>query len=71
MAARERWVVLERTAEGRRAVVAVNAGEEPVSIDLAVVGAGMRPLELPGLASGPAGESLTLPPLSGAVFVDD
>jgi cyclomaltodextrinase len=70
-AAAERWIALERTAEGRRAVVAVNAGETPVPIDLAPLGSGMRPLELPGLASVPAGESLTLPPLSGAVFVDD
>jgi neopullulanase len=69
-----RWILLERQAEGRRALVAANAGDQPMSIDLGSGGgvAGMRAVELPGIpAAVPLdGGSVTLPPLGGAILVD-
>jgi neopullulanase len=71
----ERWVALERTAAGRRALVAVNAGDEPATIDLASAGgvAGLRAVELPWMAPtfvGEGGISLVVPPMSGAILVE-
>ena len=66
----ERWVVLDRTAGDERAVVAVNAGDEAVEIPASA--AGLRLLELPGLAP-PAvpdgGETIVVPAVGGAVLV--
>ncbi|HET9521692.1 MAG TPA: glycoside hydrolase family 13 protein [Candidatus Limnocylindrales bacterium] len=69
-----RWILLERLAEGRRALVAANAGDAPASVDLGSVGGadGMHILELPGTASTVAfaAGSISLPPLGGAILVD-
>jgi len=69
-----RWVVLERTAEGRRAIVAVNAGDEPVTVSLAGGAAGdLRPIGLPGYG-GPVVDgdgTVTIPSLEAVVLVDD
>jgi cyclomaltodextrinase len=65
-----RWIALERTAVGRRAIVAVNAGDDEVAIDLGGAAAGLTPVELPGLAGTTDGALLTLPPLGGIVLVE-
>jgi neopullulanase len=70
-----RWIVLERQAEGRRALVAANAADASVSIDLGAGAgaAGMRRLDLPGFGATVTadGASVSLPPLGGVVLVDD
>jgi cyclomaltodextrinase len=70
-----RWIVLHRRNDARRALVAVNAGDEPVRIDLGPAGAasGMRLLDLPGVPAPATSEggSLDVPPLGGAILVDD
>jgi neopullulanase len=79
MAAGERAVVVGREADGRRGVVAVNAGADPVTLQLGAdgVGAGadgLRPLELPNITSGSiveGGMAVTLPAQSALVMVDD
>jgi cyclomaltodextrinase / maltogenic alpha-amylase / neopullulanase len=66
----ERWVVLERTAGDERAVVAVNGGDEAVEVAAPV--AGLRPLELPGMAPAAVregGGSVVVPALGGVVLV--
>src|SRR4029079_4084293 len=64
--ATERAVALLRETDGRRAIVAVNAGEAPVMLELAGLPvAGFRPLELPSVAAGTVSEdgaAMTLPP---------
>jgi glycosidase len=65
-----RWIAFERTAEGRRSVVAVNVGDEPATIDLGDAASGLAVLPLPGLAGGLDGARITLPPLDGIVLVD-
>jgi cyclomaltodextrinase len=75
VAASERGVALGREADGRRALVAVNAGVEPVSLQLAgFSAAGLRLLELPGVGAGTVmdgGAAVSLPARSGLVLVDD
>ena len=77
MAAGERAVVIGREAEGRRGVVAVNPGSDPVTLQLAPDGAGaegLRPLELPNVTAGSiveGGMAVTLPAQSALVLVDD
>ena len=69
-AARERWILLERTAEGRRAIAAVNAGDEPVEIHARLDG--LTGLDLPGMPAAvvrEGGASIVVPPLAGGVFV--
>ncbi|HET9456341.1 MAG TPA: glycoside hydrolase family 13 protein [Candidatus Limnocylindrales bacterium] len=70
-AAGERWILLERSAGNRRAVVAVNAGDEPAEIDARLEG--LRMLDLPGMPAAAVrdgGEAIVVPPLAGAVFVE-
>ena len=84
VAATDRAVAILREADGRRAIVAVNAGAAPVTLDLGAAavggtlaglsGAGLRPLELPAVAAGAVlegGTAATLPPQSALVLVDD
>jgi cyclomaltodextrinase len=75
VAARDRAIVLGREADGRRAVVAVNAGPDDVSIDLGGPSSGLRALELPGVGTGSgAGDAeaaLNIPPMSALILVDD
>jgi hypothetical protein len=66
-----RWIALERRAEGHRALVAVNAGEESATIGLGAVAAGLDPLALPNLTDAVSGTTITLPSLDGIVLVDD
>jgi hypothetical protein len=73
-AAREGAVALVREAEGRRALVAVNAGSEPVTLDLdaGAVG-GLRSLDLPGINAGSvaaSGAAVQLPARSALILVD-
>jgi neopullulanase len=65
-----RWVVLERTAGGRRALVVLNAGDEPVEIPAAD---GLRALDLAGMqpATVRGGGTIVVPQLSGAVLVGE
>ena len=73
-AAGPRWVAIERTADGRRAVVAVNAGDEPATFELPPAAAdGLRPIELPGLAPAWAAADgrVGLPALGAIVLVGD
>jgi cyclomaltodextrinase len=74
-AAREGAVALLREAEGRRALVAVNAGSEPVALDLdAGAAAGLRSLDLPGINAGSVAEggaAVLLPARSALILVDD
>jgi cyclomaltodextrinase len=77
-AASERAVAIFREADGRRALVALNAGDALTSLELGAGGAdgaaaGLRPLELPGLAAGSVadGGAVFLPPRSALVLVDD
>jgi hypothetical protein len=68
-------VALLREADGRRAIVAVNAGAAPVTLELAGLSvAGLRPLELPNVAAGAVlegGAAVTLPSQSALALVDD
>lgn len=69
-AAGERWIVLERTDEGLRALVILNAGDEAARVEVPVAGLGA--VELPAMAPpvvAAGGGSLTVPPRSGAVLV--
>jgi glycosidase len=65
-----RWIALERTADGRRAIVAVNAGDDEAAIDLEGAAGGLTPIELSGLVGTTDGALLTLPPLGGIVLVE-
>jgi neopullulanase len=65
-----RWIAIERTAEGRRALVAVNAGDAPAAIELGSAD-GLRQIDLPGLESATDGSVVTVPPLGGIVLVND
>jgi glycosidase len=84
VAATDRAVAILREADGRRAIVAVNAGAAPVTLDLGaaavggalagLLGASLRPLELPAVAAGAVlegGTAVSLPPQSALVLVDD
>ena len=75
VAASERAVVVGREADGRRGLVAVNAGTAETSLELGAGGAdGLRALDLPGVAAGSVaedGRSAVLPPQSALVLVDD
>jgi cyclomaltodextrinase / maltogenic alpha-amylase / neopullulanase len=73
LVAADQAVVYRREADGRRAIVALNAGAAPTSLSLgADAGRTYRPLELPGLTRGTwLSDVLTLPPQSGLVLVDD
>jgi cyclomaltodextrinase len=75
VAASERAVAIGHEADGRRALVAVNAGYEAVTLELAGVSAvGLRALDLPGVGVGTVlegGTTLSLPAQSGLVLVDD
>jgi neopullulanase len=75
VAASERAVVIGREADGRRGLVAVNAGDDPVSLELAgFSAAGFRVLELPGVGAGTVlegGAAVSLAGQSGLVLVDD
>jgi neopullulanase len=75
VAARDRAVAIGREADGRRALVAVNAGDQPVTLEVAgVSAAGLRALRLPGIGGGTVlddGTSLSLPAKSGIVLVED
>jgi cyclomaltodextrinase len=75
VAATDRAVAILREAKGRRAIVALNAGVVPVSLDLTGQAAtGLRPLELPNVATGTVlkrGAAVTLPSQSALVLVDD
>jgi cyclomaltodextrinase / maltogenic alpha-amylase / neopullulanase len=66
-----RWIALGRVAGGRRAVVAVNAGQEPATFGLGSVAAGLDSLALPNLTGAASGTTITLPSLDGIVLVDD
>jgi cyclomaltodextrinase len=53
VAAAGQAIVLVRSAEGRQAVVAVNAGRSPARLELdAPLDPGLAPIDVPGLASG-------------------
>jgi cyclomaltodextrinase / maltogenic alpha-amylase / neopullulanase len=74
-AAGHRSVAISRLAGGRRAIVAVNAGDEPAELDLGPAGGanGLHQLELAGMSGGritDGGGSVVLPAMGGAVFVD-
>jgi cyclomaltodextrinase / maltogenic alpha-amylase / neopullulanase len=79
IAAGTRAVVMGREAEGRRALVGVNAGADPVTLQLAADGAGagadgLRPLELPNVTKGSiveGGMAVNMPAQSALVLVDD
>ncbi|HSL34800.1 MAG TPA: glycoside hydrolase family 13 protein [Candidatus Limnocylindrales bacterium] len=69
-AAGERWVVVERTVDDERAVVAINAGDEAVAVEAST--AGMRSIELPGMPPAVVrerGGAVVVPALSGVVLV--
>jgi cyclomaltodextrinase / maltogenic alpha-amylase / neopullulanase len=72
---RDRAVAVARVADGRRAIVAVNAGDETVSLDVNDLGGlqGLKPDPLPGIAAGAtdeAGNWIRLQPMSALVLVD-
>jgi cyclomaltodextrinase len=76
VAAGTRSIVLARSAEGRRAIVAVNAGPDPVRLELGGAGRadGLRALDLPGTAAGLVeddGATLVVPSFGGVILVDD
>lgn len=71
LAAGPRWIALERTAEGRRALVAVNAGDEEVAADLAGAAVGLQAVTLPNVRGAvTVNGTLTLPPLGAAVLIE-
>lgn len=64
-------VAFEREAEGRRALVAVNAGREPARLELAAaVDGALAEVDLPGLPIGRVveGTVLELPPQGGLIL---
>jgi neopullulanase len=66
----ERWIAIERTAGERRALVAINAGEQPAEIPLAI--GGLAPLDVFGMSGAvvrEGGGAVALGPLSAAVLV--
>jgi neopullulanase len=75
VAATERAVVVGRDGDGRRGLIAVNAGMTETSLELGAGGAdGLRALDLPGVAAASlaeGGRSAVLPPQSALVLVDD
>jgi cyclomaltodextrinase / maltogenic alpha-amylase / neopullulanase len=72
LAAGPRWIAFERTAEGRRALVAVNAGDEPVMVDPAGAALGLQAVELPNVEGAVSEDgTVTLPPLGSIVLVED
>ncbi len=66
-------VAYQRDADGRRAIVALNAGSTTTALDVPRDdGRTYRTIDLPGLASGSWSDgSIVLPPQSGLVLVDD
>jgi neopullulanase len=68
-----RAIALERTAEGRRAIVALNAGDEAAELRLAAAALdGLRPLDalrVGGATIDPAASLLALEPRSAIVLV--
>ncbi len=71
-----RSIALSRRAGERRAIVAVNPGDDPVELDLGSAGGGegLRCLELPGMTGvrlTDGGGAIVLPALGGAILVDD
>jgi neopullulanase len=75
-AAGDRSIALARTAGGRRAIVAVNAGDAPVELELPLTGGaeGLHSLDLPGLSAGriaEGGASIVLPAMGGAILAAD
>jgi neopullulanase len=72
VAAGDRWLVLSRQAGPARALVAVNAGDAPVSVTLHPdAAAGLSRVELTGVAGGsvsPDGLSLALDPWGAVVL---
>ena len=71
-----RAVAILREADGRRAIVAVNAGDETAVLDLNDLGGseGLTPVALPGIAGGSIDDGRTairLEPMSGVVLVED
>jgi len=75
LASGDRWVVLARHAGPARAIVAVNAGEAPVGVDLVPgTASGMTRVDVPGLAGGSVsadGLSLDLEPWGAVVLAGD
>ncbi len=73
LAAADQAVAYRREANGRRAIVALNAGATATSLAIPPgEGSTYRPVELPGLASGAWSDgSITLPPQSGLILVDE
>jgi cyclomaltodextrinase / maltogenic alpha-amylase / neopullulanase len=75
LAADDRSVALSRLAGGRRAIVAVNAGDDSVELDLGSAGGadGLRRLELAGIGGRltDGGGAIVLPGLGAAVLVGD
>jgi neopullulanase len=73
LAAAEQAVAYRREAEGRHAIVALNAGSRPTSLTVPVEdGRAWRQLELQGLPTGAwSVGSIALPPQSCLVLVDD
>jgi neopullulanase len=73
--ARDRSVAVSRAAGGRRAIVAVNAGEDSVELDLTSAGGaeGLRWLELAGTGGRvtDGGGGIVVPALGAAVLVGD
>jgi neopullulanase len=75
-AAGDRSIAISRHAAGGRAIVAVNAGDEPVELDLGSAGGaeGLHRLDLPGMTGErvvEGGGAIVLPATSGAVLVGD
>jgi neopullulanase len=75
VAAGNRWVVLSRQAGTARAVVAVNAGEAPVEVELpADLARELGSVDIPGVAGGrvsPDGLTLHLDPWGAVALVGD
>ena len=73
LAAAGQAVAYQCDAEGRRAIVALNAGSTPTELAVPRVDdRTYRPIDLPGLTTGSWSDgSIALPPQSGLVLVDD
>jgi cyclomaltodextrinase len=72
---RDRAVAVVREADGRRAIVAVNAGDETAFLDLSDRGGlqGMKPVPVPGIAGGATDEIrnwIRLQPMAALVLID-
>ena len=72
----DRSVAISRRADGGRAIVAVNAGDGQVELDLGSAGGaeGLRQVDLTGVSGGrlvDGGGAIVLPAMGGAVLVDD